>query len=86
MGLDFVELILETEKKFEIEVKDNDAPQLVIVGDMYNYVCNCLRLKGEHLDATEIWNRLVDIYVHQLGVDPTEVQLTTHIVNDLGAL
>lgn len=37
-SLDIVELVMEIEDKFEIEVPDSDAEKIVTVSDLVNYV------------------------------------------------
>ena len=40
MGLDSVELVIETEETFGIEIENKDAEKLITVGRLYEYVCN----------------------------------------------
>lgn len=37
-SLDIVELVMEIEEKFDIEVPDEDAEKIVTVGDVVNYI------------------------------------------------
>ena len=38
MGMDGIELLMEVEAAFDIKIDDNDAQNLLTVGDMYDYV------------------------------------------------
>ena len=38
MGLDAVELVMQVEDTFQLEIPDRDAEQLVTVGQLYDYV------------------------------------------------
>lgn len=38
MGLDTVELVIEVEESFGISIGDEDAPGIVTVGDLFEYV------------------------------------------------
>ncbi len=37
-SLDIVELVMEIEEKFDMEVPDEDAEKIVTVGDVVNYI------------------------------------------------
>ena len=44
MGLDLVEIVLESEEVFGISIPDDLAEQIRTVGDLYGTVCTQLRL------------------------------------------
>lgn len=37
-SLDIVELIMDLEQEFDIEIPDNDLPKVIKVGDIVNYI------------------------------------------------
>ncbi len=39
-SLDIVELVMEIEENFDMEVPDEDAEKIVTVGDVVNYILN----------------------------------------------
>ena len=85
MGLDTVELVMAVEETFDIEIPNQVAPNLAVLGDLHNYVVATLRQRGESPDEKETWERLSAVIVEQLGVRPEEVTRTAHMVRDLKA-
>jgi acyl carrier protein len=84
VGLESVELVLAIEDAFKIEIPDRVAPDLGTVGDMHRYILEQLRSRGERVVETEIWNKLRDLIVDQIGVRPEEVIPTASFIEDLG--
>jgi acyl carrier protein len=39
MGLDIVEIVMQTEEDFGITIDDSDAEQVQTIGNLYNLVC-----------------------------------------------
>lgn len=85
MGLDTVELVLSIEEEFGIAIPDSDAAKLGLLGDLQDYIVGALRQRGESPDEKQVWERLTAVVVRQLGVRPSEVKRTAHIVTDLNA-
>lgn len=88
MGLDTVELVLRVEEEFEIEIPNDIAAQLSTAGDIHNFIMSNITKSSSSIDTAldvEIWERLRDIIVEQLGVRPEEVKKSSRIVADLGA-
>jgi acyl carrier protein len=85
MGLDTVELVMAIEEEFGIEIPNTDAPKLAVLGDMHDYVVRALRQRGDTPDDEQVWQRLSEVVVKQLGVRPSEVTRTAHVVYDLRA-
>ncbi len=83
MGLDTVELVMAIEEQFAIEIPNVDASNLVIIGDLYDYVLRALRQRGESPDDAQVWKRFRAVVVRQLGVRPEQVVRSAHIVKDL---
>ena len=85
MGLDTIELVMAIEDRFGIAIPEAEAEKLQIVGDLSDYVVAALKRHDDQVDEDEVWERIVQIMVEQLGVRPEEVTRTTDIVYDLGA-
>jgi len=85
MSLDTVEFVVRVEQKFGIEIPNDDAPQLAILGDMHEYILQSLRRRGDDPDEERVWETLKEIVIDLLGVPPDDVTKTAHIVTDLGA-
>ena len=86
MGLDTVELIMAIEDEFNIDIENQDASEIATVGDIYIYVLKKLNDRGSDAEFDEkIWERVKEVVVSQLGVNPEEVMKKSSIVYDLGA-
>jgi acyl carrier protein len=84
MGLDTVELIMDIEKHFGIDIPNEDAEKLSKVGDMHEYVYAALKRDGREIEYTEVFDQVKTIVVRNSGVDPSHVQSETDVVRDLG--
>lgn len=88
MGLDSVELVLEFEEKFGIEIPDKDAEMLVTAGQIHSYICQKLEAQAtnspEPLSKQDIWDVLVKIIAEQLGIEKNIIKPDSHLVNDFG--
>jgi acyl carrier protein len=85
MGLDTVELVMAIEDEFGIEIPNEDAAKLGVIGDLFDFVVRALRQRGESPDEVQTWERFRAVVVRQLGVRPDEVVRSAHIVRDLHA-
>jgi acyl carrier protein len=85
MGLDSVELVMAIEDEFGIVIPDADAAQLAVLGAMHGFIVRALRERGDTPDDDQVWERLRNVVVKQLGVRPGEVTPSAHIVEDLHA-
>ena len=85
MGLDTVELVMAVEEEFAIGIPNAEAGKMERVGDMHAFVLRTLRQRGEPADDAQVWARLREIIVEQLGVRPEEVTPTAHFIHDLRA-
>jgi len=83
MGLDIVELFMDVEREFDIEIPNRDAEQLGVLGDLANYVSGVLVLRGEPNDPDAVWRRLVEV-VERFGIEPRLITRSAHVVDDLG--
>lgn len=87
MGLETVELVMAVEEEFAIEIPNSEAAKMERVGDMHAFVVRTLRQHDETavVDADQIWTRLRELVVEQLGVRPEEVIPSAHFIRDLRA-
>jgi acyl carrier protein len=87
MGLDVVELFMQAEETFDIEIDNNDAGSARIVGDLYNLVLKQLEKKsGKKVEDPEaVWSKLRGLVVEQLQVREEEVVPDARFNEDLGA-
>ena len=86
MGLDTVELVMEIEKEFELEIPDEAASNISTVGEMHSWLLTELqRLGRPKVDSAQVYGRLRELICHQLGVKPEAVVPSARFVKDLGA-
>ena len=87
MGLDSVELVMAFEEEFGIEFSDEEAEQIVTVGDARDAILRKLTDRAQNpdtVDAGEVWRRVHRIVVEQLGVKPERVTPGAAFIDDLG--
>jgi hypothetical protein len=88
MGLDIVEMFVEVESAFGIEIPDAMAPYLSTVGALYDFVAT-------HVEPTpasvrpglyvgELWERYLDVIENDTGVSRASLRPTARFVQDLG--
>ncbi len=83
MGLDSLEIILSTEREFDLEIPDEDARRMLRVGDLCDFVI--ARTGATTRDAREsVWQKIVEIVVLEVGVEPNRVTRDARFVADLG--
>ena len=83
MGLETVELVMTVEEEFALQISDADAAKMERVGDMHTFILKTLRERGELVNDAQVWTRLCEIVVEQLGVRPDEVTPTARFIKDL---
>jgi hypothetical protein len=88
MGLDSVELIMEVEKEFALDIPDHDAVTLLTVGRLYDYVAtHAPALPADAragLFAGATWERYRDLVSAEIGVPVTALNPDLCWVQDLG--
>ncbi|HEX8312795.1 MAG TPA: BTAD domain-containing putative transcriptional regulator [Chthoniobacteraceae bacterium] len=80
-----VELVMNIEAEFGIELPGGVAASLAVRGNMHEYIVRALRNRGKETDAAQVWERLTDIVVEQLGVRREEVTRSADLVRHLRA-
>ena len=85
MSLDSVELIFAIEREFDITIDNQEAEQLQTVDDLYRCVLRLLPgAAGGDPPEVDVWRRLVEVIVDEIGVEPERVHPGAYIVEDLG--
>lgn len=86
MGLDTVELVLNIEEEFGLEIPNDAAGRMFTVGDVHSFLVRELERRGQTaVDESRIFERLREIVCTQLGVKPEAVVPGARFVEDLGA-
>lgn len=87
MGLDIVELVMEVEAEFRVDIPDEDASRLGTVGALYDYVAR--RLDPGLIDSRggpysgELWERYLDVVERESGAPRIELRPEARFVQDL---
>ncbi len=86
MGLDTVELVLDTEKHFSISFQDEELVDIETV----EFFCKLIRQKMVLKDGfkapsyLEIYHYIINCLVTDFGVDAQEIHPHSRFVKDLG--
>jgi len=83
MGLDGVELVMAVEAEFSLQIDDSEAEKLLRVGDLFQFVLQTLRQRGETVDEAAVWAKVKQLVVEQLGVKPEHVIPSARFIEDL---
>ncbi len=81
MGLDSVELLMNVEAHFGLEIPDADASAMQTVGDLHAYI---VRHAQPTPSPDASWEWLRSMIAEEFGVDLRRVVPTATIVQDLG--
>ena len=84
MGLDSVELVMNVEDHFGIEIPDRAAEKLLTVGDLHTFVVEELQRIGRPRDPREVFVELRELICDQLAIQPELVIPEARFVKDLG--
>jgi hypothetical protein len=72
MGLDVIEMVMEVESAFGIDIPDADAARLTTVGALYDYVARQTAPGATVADggpySGELWERYLDVLEREIGV------------------
>ena len=81
MGLDVVELIMNIEAQYDIQISDSDARVMRSVGDLHEYI---LAHAHPAPDREKSWEWLCTMISEEFGVPRDRVTREAWVVRDLG--
>lgn len=84
MGLDMVELVMEIEREFGIDLPDEEAGRLLTVGMLADFVMRQLPAE-RRLTEEAVFERVRRIVAHELGARLEDVHRHTRFIEDLNA-
>jgi acyl carrier protein len=85
MGLDTVELVMGFEEEFDIEISNEAAERILSARDVRDLVLSEYQRLGRPADPDDVFQRIVTVTAHLLGVRAERITLDTEFVRDLGA-
>ena len=85
MGLDVVELVLATEKEFELDIPDADAEKITTPRMLTDYVISRLGNVADAKGWTQdyVLQRVIQLTAVQLGIPIEKIHPDDHFVKDL---
>ncbi|NIP38980.1 MAG: hypothetical protein GWO07_09615 [Candidatus Dadabacteria bacterium] len=86
MGLEIVELIISIEETFDIAIDNEEASKVVTVNDCYKLILsNLVKIEDKSWNDEQVWDKMKELLVYQLGVKPEDVIPEADFIKDLGA-
>ena len=82
VGLDSVELVMEFEEVFGINIPDDVAERMLTIGDVAVFMTRMTAAPIKPIDP-DVLRRVIDIVCDQLGVAPEGLSPATRFVKDL---
>lgn len=83
MGLDSVELVMEFEDEFELQIPDEVAERMRTIGDVVSYIGMRSSCLDDDARMTDIRSRVCWIVAEQMGVPIEGLFDKTRFVEDL---
>jgi hypothetical protein len=84
MGLDIVEMCMDIEKAFGIDVPDEEWQEATTVGKAYETVYRHLGIPAaESYEGTEEWEKLLDVIERSAAVNRIDLHWYANFVRDL---
>jgi acyl carrier protein len=83
MGLDSVELLMEVEEHFEIEISDAEAESICTVSDLRDITCSKLVANGWRANPDLILREISQLIARNHAIPIGQITATSRIVEDL---
>ena len=84
MGLDTVELIMDFEKAFGIDIPNEAAAEMITPRHVRDFVVAEYARHDRHAEPDDIFQKIREMTVVRANVKPEQVTLDTSFVHDLG--
>ena len=84
MGLDTVELVMDVEKAFGLDLPEPELNAVLTIGDLHAVVMRHANIPAGSPAAAQCWERLVEVVVESTAVKREHVIPTARIRADLG--
>lgn len=84
MGLDTIELVLQIEEEFEIQISSETAQRIETVGDLARCIEALSVKQSKPVQFNIALNRIIEMLVDDFAVDRKLINSGSRIVRDLG--
>jgi acyl carrier protein len=84
MGLDSVELVMEAERLFNIELSDEEVEAVYTFGTFVDLVHTSSAKLGRAIERQEVEDTLRKLVCEHLSVEPEQVLHGSRFIEDLG--
>jgi acyl carrier protein len=84
MGLDTVELVMEFEEEFGIDIPNAAAEKMVTVGEVVDFFTLELACRGRVMDRADVLSRVRRLTAAKASIDPADIRESDRFVQDLG--
>lgn len=85
MGMDTVELVMDIEEKYNLDIKDEETEKLFTVQSLCDYILeNGFPEEERDSKSGEVYDFVCLILVERFGVPREDIKLESRFVEDLG--
>ena len=84
MGLDSVELVMDFEKEFHLEISDAAAVTMTTPRHVRDFVLAEYAREGRHADPEDVFRRIQSVTARIVALKPDKIGLDSHFIDDLG--
>ena len=85
MGLDTVEVVINIEKKYKIEISDEDAASIATIGEIAAYIVVTTKLQNnDEYEFDDVVDYLKNMIHKDFDVPLEKIEINSHVVFDLG--
>jgi hypothetical protein len=84
MGPDIIDLIMDIEESFDIDVPDEEWEQASTIGGIYEIVCGALgKPTAKTPDGTDLWEQLLDVIQENTSIRRSILLYDAALAKDL---
>ena len=84
MGLDSVELVMDFEKEFDIEIPNATAEAMITPRHVRDFVLAEYARLGREADSEAVFHRIQTVTARITALKPNKIGLDSHFIEDLG--
>ncbi len=84
MALDYVELVMEIQTEFGVNIADSDATKITTVGHFFDVIVELLQVEAVDGYSGEIWDRYIALIQQRTDIPRHRLVPSARFVQDLG--